>query len=257
LKGKAAVAKGKTAAKAKAPAAKKGVKQASKSKASADTAGDLDSDENEAPPPVDLATSVQMVVPYLLNIKLLNTGDELLVFKAASSAAPKRALDVQPIRLGDLVKKQRESGVLPKRMTWLALGHTHSTDTNTNSHTLAHTENIWHTDIHRLTLSDTDTDTAQALSQTHSHSLTHSLTHTHIHTHIHSYTHTHTHGMRGAVLTQTRTQPQAQTQSATAPQTHKQFIVCMPVCVPSCLGPRAVAAELANLAPSCLGPRAL
>ena len=59
--------------------------------------------------------------------------------------------------------------------------------------------------------------------------------------------------MRGVVLTQTRTQPQAQTQSAPAPQTHKQFIVCMPVCVPSCLGPRAVAAELANLAPSCWG----
>jgi hypothetical protein len=108
MKAKAAVAKGKTAAKAKAPAAKKGAKQASQSKASADTAGDLDSDENEAPPPVDIATSVQMVVPYLLNIKMLNTGDELLVFKAASSAAPKRALDVQPIRLGDLVKKQRE-----------------------------------------------------------------------------------------------------------------------------------------------------
>jgi hypothetical protein len=107
LKGKAAVAKAKTAAKAKATAAKKGAKQASKSKASADTAGDLDSDESEAPPPVDLATSAQMIVPYLLNIKMLNTGDELLVFKAASSAAPKRARDVEPIRLSDLVKKQR------------------------------------------------------------------------------------------------------------------------------------------------------
>jgi hypothetical protein len=108
----AAVAKGKAAAvpKGKAAAVAKGkpwAKAVSQSKASADTAGDLDSDESEAPPPVDLATSVQMIVPYLLNIKMLNTGDELLVFKAASSAAPKRARDVEPIRLSDLVKKQR------------------------------------------------------------------------------------------------------------------------------------------------------
>jgi hypothetical protein len=82
-------------------------KAVSQSKASADTAGDQDSDVNNAPPPVDRATSIQMVVPYLLNIKMLSTGDELLVFKAAI-AAPKRARDVEPIRLSDLVKKQRE-----------------------------------------------------------------------------------------------------------------------------------------------------
>jgi hypothetical protein len=106
--GKAAVAKAKAAvAKSKAKAAKKEVKQVSESKASADTAGDQDSDEKDAPPPVDRATSVQMVVPYLLNIKMLSTGDELLAFKAAISA-PKRARDVEPIRLSDLVKKQRE-----------------------------------------------------------------------------------------------------------------------------------------------------
>jgi hypothetical protein len=110
-KGKAKAA-AKTEAKSTA-AAKKGAKtkaaakKDAKSKASADTVDDQDSDENEALPPVELATSVRMVVPYLLNTKKLNRGDELLVFKAAASAAPKRARDVEPIRLADLLKKSR------------------------------------------------------------------------------------------------------------------------------------------------------
>ena len=82
-------------------------KKDAKSKASADTVGDQDSDENEALPPVELATSVRMVVPSLLSTKQLHKGDEWLVFKASESAAPKRARDVEPIRLADLVKKSR------------------------------------------------------------------------------------------------------------------------------------------------------
>ena len=99
-------AKGTAAAKKEAKS-KAAAKKDAKSKASADSVGDQDSDENEALPPVELATSVRMVMPYLLNTKKLNKGDELLVFKASESAAPKRARDVEPIRLADLVKKTR------------------------------------------------------------------------------------------------------------------------------------------------------
>ena len=108
-KGKATAkteAKGTAAAKKEAKS-KTAAKKDAKSKASAGTVGDQDSDENEALPPVELATSVRMVVPYLLNTKKLNKGDELLVFKASESAAPKWARDLEPIRLADLVKKSR------------------------------------------------------------------------------------------------------------------------------------------------------
>ena len=102
---KAAAAKAKAAGKA---AAKVAPKKDTESKASADLAHDEGPEEHEeACPPVELATSVRMIVPYMLNTKQLHKGDELLVFKAASSAAPKRARDVQPINLSDLLKRAK------------------------------------------------------------------------------------------------------------------------------------------------------
>jgi hypothetical protein len=102
---KATAAKTKAAAKA---AAKVAPKKETESKASADLDHDEGSEEpEEAAPPVEVATSVRMIVPYMLNKKQLHKGDELLVFKAASSAAPKRARDVQPINLSDLLKRSK------------------------------------------------------------------------------------------------------------------------------------------------------
>jgi hypothetical protein len=98
----AAAVNPKAAAKGKAQGKPKGK---AKGKANAKVVAAVEEDDvGEATD--DHATQSRMIFPYLLNIKPLSKGDELLVFKAA--APQKRAAEaVQPINLTDLAKRAK------------------------------------------------------------------------------------------------------------------------------------------------------